>query len=141
MPQQFQCLQGHVWVAGGNDPALDSLTVIDCPVCGLSARLISRVALASEAPATVAFEGESVRELDKTSVYTPGSDEDSTSQAQPGEIDHVPGYQILGVLGRGGMGVVYRAAQIKLKRQVALKMVLGGKHSSPEGLMRFQHEA
>src|SRR5260370_1031142 len=53
----------------------------------------------------------------------------------------VPGYLIEGVLGRGGMGVVYKALHLSLKRTVALKMVLAGGHAGPGELARFRIEA
>ncbi len=57
------------------------------------------------------------------------------------EVRTVPGYVILSELGRGGMGVVYRARHAALKRTVALKMILAGAHGGPAELTRFRTEA
>ncbi len=56
-------------------------------------------------------------------------------------LEVVPGYEILGLVGRGGMGVVYRAKQLDLDRVVALKTVLISNVSNPTAAARFEREA
>src|SRR5262245_9932426 len=53
----------------------------------------------------------------------------------------VGNYELVEEIGRGGMGVVYRARQVGLNRHVALKMVLSGDFASARELKRFQIEA
>jgi tetratricopeptide (TPR) repeat protein len=86
------------------------------------------------------------RELPVTSYLPPVSRTDG-----PGDFPVIPApsaslpdtvgpYKILGLLGTGGMGVVYRAEQEQPRRQVALKVMRPGT-VSPEHLRRFRHEA
>ena len=61
--------------------------------------------------------------------------------AGPRHMPVIPGYEIEELLGRGGMGVVYRARHLTLKRDVAVKMILAGDLATPEQCDRFRSEA
>src|SRR6266478_8120937 len=57
------------------------------------------------------------------------------------DLPRIRGYEVQGVLGRGGMGVVYKAWHPRLNRAVALKMLLAGPYARLDELERFLREA
>jgi serine/threonine-protein kinase len=79
-------------------------------------------------------------ELD--ALFPPSSEPDGRPPAPPDAgLPRVPGYAVEEVIGRGGMGVVYRARQLRLNRPVALKMLLAGAYAGPHERERFRREA
>jgi serine/threonine-protein kinase len=106
----------------------------DCPE--LLPELVKRIAALEEMDKFVDGMGEtlSVTSADASAPTLTGS---ALSAGRP----EIPGFKMLSMLGRGGMGIVYLARDTQLKRLVALKMVLAGPHSSEGSLGRFRAEA
>ncbi len=111
------CPRGHRWDVPSVGGPL-------CPLCGAPG--------APDGEATrVAPPGGSDRDAPTLALHPP---------AVAGRLQ-IPGYEVLGLLGRGGMGLVYKARQVGLNRLVALKVVRGGAHASPQQRARFRIEA
>ncbi|MDG3005408.1 serine/threonine-protein kinase [Paludisphaera mucosa] len=71
-----------------------------------------------------------------------GPDADTSPSGHGGaNLPRIPGYNVEALLGRGGMGVVYKARHLPLNRPVALKMLIAGAYAGPSERARFQREA
>jgi photosystem II stability/assembly factor-like uncharacterized protein len=126
MPLQFVCPRGHRWESVTEGGSV-------CPECG-----------AASSVDTAVGDGGTARG-DKLPP-PPGGDTVPTllpppAGQRPSAWPAVPGFEIRGVAGKGGMGLVYRAWQLSLKRDVALKCVLTDAEAGDPETMRFRLEA
>jgi serine/threonine-protein kinase len=74
-------------------------------------------------------------------VLFPATDKPIPKRPEWSVLPQIAGYEVETVLGRGGMGIVFRARHLRLNRLVALKMLLVGGYAGPQELARFQREA
>ena len=134
MSLRWRCQKGHETDA--------TFAPASCPVCGDTIKEHcavngtmhnATVDFPSDAAAYARTINAEVAQVDKANL----SNHDS---AVIRNID-VPGYEIIAEIGRGGMGVVYKAKHKVLNRLVALKMILAAEHAGPIERARFQIEA
>jgi tetratricopeptide (TPR) repeat protein len=129
MTQLRTCVRGHHWQALA-DQSLASTAL--CPVCGA-------VAVDDTGP----IDSLPADELPPRPQPLPGlaGERGSATPPAPESWPSIPDFEILGVLGRGGMGVVYQARQKSLDRTVALKMIPLSDRARPEEIARFRSDA
>src|SRR5262249_497410 len=71
----------------------------------------------------------------------PGSTGDGEALLSEDPLPRIPGYELTGVVGLGGVGVVYKAVHLELNRTVALKMLLARAFATRAERQRFAREA
>jgi serine/threonine protein kinase len=146
MSRLHTCPQGHSWEEPIGSAAEPDKSV-SCPICTASYAdpPPPRAALsaAKDLQDRIRRRGDEAESTDASETPTAVLPEDASLGGEGDAKDwpKIPGYEILGVLGRGGMGLVFKARHRELKRLVALKMILAGEHADTQELARFRREA
>jgi WD40 repeat protein len=142
MQAQLTCPRGHHWEITAADSGSSNGGSRQCPICG---ELPETVSLPASEPRAAQPSGSTtLREGPAGQDWTGNTATPMLPSGRarlPPTPPSIAGYDILGVLGHGAMGVVYQARDRRLKRVVALKMVLAGAHASMRDRERFRVEA
>lgn len=120
MTEKLSCPNGHEWEADEVE--------MPCPECGSAAESLHK----GESSTWDTGEGDEL-------PPPPGAGSVTMMTGGPDVLPTVPGYEIIGELGRGGMGVVYEARHRALNRRVALKVIRG--FAGRDEIARFRSEA
>jgi len=146
MPRLLTCPQGHRWELPETDGGSTGLQIL-CPVCGAAVSLqeSARPEPSSAETGTYHPAGADQSEAETLTPRLQDSPDDildvlpASEQLAPAPA--IAGYEILALLGRGGMGMVYKARQSKLDRLVALKILPQETSSDSSFAERFTREA
>lgn len=115
-----------------------------CPDCGIELPPDAPAGLANSAADGVVNTAPLVKlvdSLDATKIAPLQQESNGAAPKIGTKIKYFGGYELLDEIGRGGMGIVYRARQVRLDRTVALKMILMGQLAGDVDVQRFHTEA
>ena len=133
------CPQGHQWSAG-EETWPETAQPGHCPVCREAGSRPTPAPDGAETQALPTPVGDNGVPADPPGPAGEVTTDGPPTCSTPSTVV-VPGYEILKLLGRGGMGVVYEAREVKLNRIVAVKMLKGGIHAGDSDRARFRTEA